>query len=160
MQPEPSDADQVNLSIETPVRSQEEFHHGRPQDQHLQLPQQRSAQLLREEGGDDGPASDDDRGEEEADGQTRDTHAQRESSGDRLRGLGLRESTTPPRKTYSPINRVTEYERAFSSPSLPRKDVGPAFRVAGNGKAKAGSTSASIYRFPNGKENSFVRQGH
>jgi hypothetical protein len=160
MQSGPSDANQVNLSIETPARSkQEEFHHGRPQDQHPQPPQQCSAQLPRSgEGGDDGPA-DDDGGEKEANGRTRDTHAQKELYEDGLRGLSLRESTTPPRKAYSPINRITEYEKAFSSPSPPTKDVGPAFRVVGKGKARAGDPSTSIYSFPNGKKHFFVTQG-
>ncbi|KAI9781645.1 MAG: hypothetical protein M1839_005862 [Geoglossum umbratile] len=148
MQSGPPDANQVNLSIETPVRSkQEEFHHGRPQDQHPQP--QCSAQLPRSgEGSDDGPADDDD-GEKEANGRTRDTHAQRELYEDGLRGLSLRESTTPPHKAYSPINRITEYEKAFSSPSPPTKDVGPVFMVVGKGKARAGDLSTSIYRFPN-----------
>ncbi|KAH0547673.1 hypothetical protein FGG08_000162 [Glutinoglossum americanum] len=149
MQPESSEANQiVNLPIETSVQFQyQDFHHGRPQDQHLQQQQQCSSRFPRgKEGGNDSPVDD---GDEEKDNKTRDADADGELPGNGLRGLNSRESTTPPRKAYSPVNRITQYERAFSSPSPPRKDVGPAFKVVGKGKAEASDIPASIYRFPN-----------
>jgi hypothetical protein len=151
MQPGPSDADQVNLSTETPVGSQEEYHHGRLQDQHLQLPQQCSARLpCGGEGGDDGAAGAAGGDDGEANNKTRETYTQGESCRDGLRGLRSRALTTPQRKAYPSINRITEYERARSSPSPPRSDAGPAFRVVGKGKIDG--ASISIYKFPNGKE--------
>src|SRR5438874_2387089 len=116
MQPESSDANQVvNLSIETPARSQhQDFHHGRPKHQHLQPQQQCSSPFLHgEEGGNNFSARNDNK-EDEDDNKTRDTDVQEELSGSGLCGLNSGKPATPPRKAYSPVNRITEYERAFS----------------------------------------------
>jgi hypothetical protein len=158
MQPEPSDTNQtVYQPTEASARSQhQDFHHGLPQNQHLRQQRQCSPRFPHsEEGGDGYTTAHGGEKEKKGDSKTRDADAQEKLSGSGLRRLNSRESITPPPKeAYPPVNRITEYERAFSSPSPPRKDVGPAFKVVRKEMAEASDTPTSIYSFPNGKKGS------
>ncbi|KAH0551366.1 hypothetical protein GP486_007419 [Trichoglossum hirsutum] len=152
MHPESSDANNQTSSdqpVEASARSQhQDFHHGLPQDQHLQQQQQQQFPRGGEWG--DGYVAHGSGDKEKGDaGGIRDADARGRLAGNGRCGLNSRESVTPPPKAHSPVNRITEYERAFSPLSPSRKDVGPAFKVVRKEVTQTSDTSTSIYGFPN-----------